>query len=225
VNRRQKLVVLGGLVFAVVAAGAAIGATKVLTPREESQAVIDDAARQLGVQPAELSKALKQALKNRVDAAVADGRLTKAQAARLKERIDANSVPLFGFRPPDNFGHRGHEFPFHSKFDAAAEYLGITSRELRQALENGKTLAQIAKDRDKSVDGLVAAMLQEAKSRLERAVKAGRLTEAEKAEMLAGLEERITDLVNGRFPGPRMGPPMLGPRFHRGERIFIRPAF
>ena len=39
------------------------------SPSEESKAVIDDAASQLGVEPSELSDALKQALKNRVDEA------------------------------------------------------------------------------------------------------------------------------------------------------------
>src|SRR5215210_1212147 len=154
-NRRQKLVLIGAALLTVLAAGAAIGATKALTPREESRAVIDDAAKQLGVQPAELSNALKQALKNRVDAAVQDGRLTKEQAARMKERIDANDVPLFGLGPPHGFGRHKHEFPFHAEFDAAAKYLGMTPQELRQAVEGGKPLAKVAEDRDKSVDGLV----------------------------------------------------------------------
>jgi hypothetical protein len=71
----------------------------VLSPKEESQAVIDDAAERLGVEPSELSDALKEALKSRVDAAVDAGRLTEAQGEALKERIDEGQTPLlFGAR-------------------------------------------------------------------------------------------------------------------------------
>ena len=45
-----------------------------LTPSDESKAVVEDAAKQLGVDPAKLNDALKQALENRIDAAVKAGR-------------------------------------------------------------------------------------------------------------------------------------------------------
>lgn len=215
-KRSHKILVASLLAVSTIGVGAAIGATKVLTPKQESQAVIDDAARQLGIQPNELSNALKQALKNRVDEAVKDGRLTKEEAARLKQRIDANQIPFLGPGPRPGPGfHREHHFPFHAKLEAAAKYLGMSESELRTSLDGGKTLAQVARDRDKSVEGLVDALLADAQTHLEEAVKAGRLTEAEKKEMLAGLEQRITDLVNGRLPRP--------PRF--GFRQIERDAF
>ena len=57
--------------------------------------MIADAAKQLGIAPAKLDAALKTALKHRVDAAVAAGRLTKAQGDALKARIDSGDGPLF----------------------------------------------------------------------------------------------------------------------------------
>jgi polyhydroxyalkanoate synthesis regulator phasin len=207
-TRRHKLVAGGAALFAVVVAGGAIAATQALSPRQERQAIINDAAGQLGVEPSELSAALKQALKNRVDAAVRDGRLTQAQARRLKERIDANALPLFGLGPGPGFRHHRGPGPFHANFEAAAEYLGMTRQQLHNALRDGKSLAQVARDRSKSVDGLIDALVDEAEKKLDQAVEDGNLTEAEKDEMVAGLRERITDLVNGRFP----------PRFHRGPR-------
>src|SRR5215470_7711389 len=101
-TRRKKLAFAAGavgaaLLVAGLGAAGAIAAARVFSPSEESKAVIDDAARQLGVQPQELSDALKQALKNRIDAAVDAGALTKEQAQRLKDRIDSGDYPfLFG---------------------------------------------------------------------------------------------------------------------------------
>lgn len=201
-KRRHAFVAGGAALLVALVAGGAIAATKVLTPREESQAVINDAANQLGVEPSELSNALEQALKNRVDAAVEDGRLTEEQGARMKERIDAGDAPLFGFKP-HRFHHRGHHGPggpLLGRFDAAADYLGLNQQQLHDALRSGKTLAQVARDRDKSVDGLIDAMVDEASKKLDEVVESGKMTVAEKAEMLEGMRERITDLVNGRMP-------------------------
>jgi hypothetical protein len=214
-KRSHKIAIAAALALSVIAVGGAIGATK-LTPRQESQAVINDAANQLGIEPSELSNALKQALKNRVDAAVADGRLTKEEGQRMKERIDAGGIPLLG---PRFHRHHGPGGPFHAKFEAAAEYLGMTQAQLREALSDGKTLAQVARDRDKTAAGLVDALVEEAEQKLEEDVEAGRMTEAEKREMLSGLERRITDMVNGRFP---VHP---GRRHHRIEPgAFFRPT-
>jgi lipoate-protein ligase A len=207
-KRNHKIAIGVALALSVIAVGGAVGATT-LDPREESQAIINDAAEQLGVEPNELSDALKQALKNRVDAAVEDGRLTEEQGERMKERIDANEVPFLGprlFGP----GHPKRLF-FHAGLEAAAQYLGMTEAQLRDTLHDGKTLAQVARDRDKSVDGLVDAIVEDAEQRLEEDVETGRLTEAEKREMLEGLRKRTRDLVTGRFPShPRM-------QFHRVE--------
>jgi polyhydroxyalkanoate synthesis regulator phasin len=234
-----KLKFIGASVaaLAVAGGGAAIAATKVWSPREESQAVIDDAAKQLGVTPSELSDALKQALKNRVDDALADGRLTKAQADELKERIDSSDIPLplglfgLGF-PPKAFDLKGFGFvgPF-AKLDTAADYLGLSRTELRAKLAQGKTLAEIARSRGKSVDGLVDALVKSAEDKIDAAVDAGKLTKAQADDVKSGLRERMTDLVNGAFrlkrgpgsffaPGFRFGHPDLLPGRPRFDRDF-----
>jgi hypothetical protein len=195
-----RVAAVGAAVVAVVAAGGAVAATQILSPKEQSEAVVDDAARQLGIEPSQLDAALKKALENRVDAAVAAGRLTKEQGEAIKARIASGEVPLFGFgRHHGRFGHRG---PFGAKLDAAASYLGVSEDALRSELRDGKSLAQVARDHGKSVDGLVEALVDRADKKLDAAVAAGRLTKAEKQEMLEGLRARITDLVNGRFPPP-----------------------
>lgn len=200
-TRHRKTIVAGAAALAVVAGGgAAIGATGALSPKQESEAVVEDAAEELGVEPSELTAALKNALKSRVDAAVAAGRLTQAEGQAMKERIDAGEVPLFGLGPGPGH-HELHVMP--GGLEAAASYLGMTEANLSNALEDGKTLAQVARDKGKSVDGLVDAMVAEAKADLTDAVKAGKITQAEKQRIQADLEERVTDLVNGERPAFR----------------------
>jgi hypothetical protein len=218
---KPKLLVGAAAGLAVAGGGAAIAATQFTSPKEESQAVLNDAAKQLGVQPNELSAALKKALENRIDAAVADGRLTKEQGAALKRRVEAGDLPLFGpgFGPPAEFGHFGH-FGAFGRLDTAASYLGLTERQLEQKLNDGKTLAEVAKGQDKSVDGLVSALYGEAKKHLDGAVADGRLTKAQEQSILSGLEARLRDFVNnGQLRIERDSRPFFG----RGHPV--RPAF
>jgi hypothetical protein len=228
---RNKVVIGAVAALAVVGAGGAVAATQ-LNPRQESQAVLNDAARELGVQPNELSAALKKALSNRVDEAVEDGRLSKEEGDRLKARINSGDFPLFGgpgrhHGPGFGFGHGPG--PMHD-LSNAAEYLGLTQAQLRTQLNQGKTLAQIARDRDKAVDGLIDTLVASNKERIDAAVEDGRLTRAQADEKLEMLRQAITDFVNnGRFefrfrerrgPGSEGGPP----RFRDDESGLLLPA-
>ena len=71
-------------------------------------------------------------------------------------------------------------FGFFGGLETAAGYIGITEAQLDTELEGGKSLAQVAKDHGKSVDGLVAALVADAKTEARRAVSAGRLTKPRK---------------------------------------------
>jgi hypothetical protein len=200
-SSRLRPKVIAGAVAGLTAAGAggAYAATHFASPQQENQAVVDDAAKQLGVAPSALSAALKKALENRVDAAVAAGRLTKAQGDELKQRIESGDVPLFG-GPGHGFHERGALF---GGLDAAASYLGLTEDQLRAQFQNGKSLADVAKAQGKSVDGLIQAIVGDAKKKLNAAVSAGRLTQTQADSILAGLKARVSDFVN-RTP-PRFG--------------------
>jgi hypothetical protein len=213
-SRRLKPKVIAGAAagLAVAGAGGAYAATQLGSPQQENQAVVSDAAKQLGVTPSALSAALKKALENRVDAAVAAGRLTKTQGNELKQRIESGDVPLFA-GPRPGFGFGLHHQGMFAGLDAAAAYLGLTDAQLRTQLESGKSLANVATAQGKSVDGLVRALVDAAKKKLDAAVSAHRLTQSQEDSILADLKSHMTNFVNGTQP--RFG---FGQRFHNGLR-------
>lgn len=233
-TRRRKLTFAVGaaavaLLVAGVAAAGAVAASWVLEPSDESKAVIDDAASQLGVEPSELSAALKQGLKNRIDEAVEDGRLTEEQADELKARVDADEFPLLGGL--GMFGRGGNGGPGFGRFghfellETAASYLGMTEAELREALE-GNTLAEIAKEQGKTAAGLVQQLVATQTKRIDEAVADGRITDEQVTELKAGLNERMQELVNGELRArgdgerhrfwPGAGSPRAPPSFFGG---------
>ena len=218
---KKKTIVLGVAgALAVAGGGAAIGATQI--NGNDSQAVINDAAQQLGVSPGALSDALKTALKHQIDAAVAAGRLSKAEGDQLKARIDAGGFPL-GLGG-GALGHHGIGFGAFGRLDAAASYLGLTQAQLRTQLQSGKTLAQIAKAQGKSTSGLEQAITASVKARLDKAVAKKRITSAQEQKLLKALSTGIDAMVNVPAPrGPRFGGP--GPGYQRAFKgRFPRPG-
>ena len=219
-------VVLGG--------GAAIAAGKSGTA--SPSAFLDSVAQHLGISSKKLTDAVKAAETDQVDAALKDGRITKAQADELKARIESGNGPFLGpalvapgllhprVLPRFGFGFRDHPggFGFHvfglSKTSAAADYLGLTTAQLRQKLAAGQSLAAIAKAQGTSVEGLKSAILDAAKKKLDQAVAAGTLTQAQADDVLAGLKSRIDEIVNGTFMGP-----FGGRRLFRGIAPGFRP--
>ena len=222
---RRKVIAGAAAALAVGGAGAGVAATKLATnsPSEESKAIVNDAAKSLGVEPSKLSAALKKAFEDRIDAAVADGRLTKAQGDELKQRIESGELPALRAARLRAHGPGGPHGFFHG-LDAAASYLGLTEAELHSRLESGKTLAEIAKAQGKSVDGLKDAMVKDAKTKLDAAVKAGRLSSAEEQRILADLQQHVDDLVNGKLPDRRDAPRGFGFRDRQGPPPFADPA-
>lgn len=208
----KRTFVLGALAVAVaVGGGAAVAATsEVFDPEEEREAFQSAVAEKLGVTTTELENAYKAAAIERLGAAVEAGRLTDEQADEIRERIESGDV----LGPHLFFG--GHlRGPGHH-LAGAADYLGLTEAELHEQLRAGESLADIAKAEGKSVDGLRVAMLEAAKEKLEQAVEDGRITEAQRDEMLERLESELDDIVNGTLPegGPGFGRPFghhLGP--------------
>jgi hypothetical protein len=204
-NLRRTLVVGAVAVVVVLGAGAAVAATSdVFDPKAEQEAFQAAVAEKLGVTTAELENAYKEASLEQLDAAVEAGRLTEEQADAIRERIEAGGFigPHFGF----GFGLHVEGGP---ALDGAADYLGLTEAELHERLRNGRTLAEIAKAEGKSVDGLEQALVAAAKEKLDQAVENGRITVAQRDEMLERLEVKIDALVNGK--------PFLekhGPGFH-----------
>jgi hypothetical protein len=194
VNRKlvvglATLIVLGGSAGAIAATQAGTGQ---LAPA--SQAYIDDLAGRLNVAPSTLSAAMKAALDDRIDAALAAGRITPDRAAALKARVAAGR--LHALAPP-GAGRR-----LRAGANAAEDYLGLSAATLRTDLASGKTLAQIASTTPgKTVDGLKAAVLARTKSRLDAAVASGAITSAQESARLARLSARLDVLLSRTWVG------------------------
>lgn len=145
-----------------------------------------------------------------IDALVADAteRLEELQAS-LPERM-TELVNRTGWGEHD--GPRGgHHGPRHLALDTAAEAIGVSVADLRAALQDGATIAEVAAANDVEVQAVVDALVAEATSRIDAAVADGRLDADRAAEIKAELPDRIAARVNGEHPEPGDSPLGDGP--------------
>jgi hypothetical protein len=231
INRKMAV---AGAGLALVAGGsgayAATHGSGPTTPQEAQQArqaFLDDLAKRLGVSSSALTTALKGALSDQVDAAVAAGHLTQAQGDKLKAAIQSGQAPFFGL---PGLGLRGFGFGgpgfggsggrvarggLGAGLSTIATYLGITQAQLRTELASGKSLAQIATAHGKDASGLVDAIVKAETAKLDQAVKAGKLTQAQETQIVGTLKSRVTAMVQNTahpFGGrPFGGPPPAQP--------------
>jgi hypothetical protein len=71
---------------------------------------------------------------------------------------------------------------------ATADATGLTNAQVVEQLKAGKSLAQIAQDKGKSADTIIAAVRTQLKQRLDKAVKNKKLTQAKADVMLANFD-------------------------------------
>ena len=93
--------------------------------------------------------------------------------------------------------------------DAMAEAIGIDVEDLRAALEDGQTPAEVAEANGVSRAELVDAVVADITDHIDQAVEDGELTQDEADERLADVEDHADDIVDGVHPeGP---PPTAAP--------------
>ena len=126
-----------------------------------------------------------------LDVLVADGTISQAQADAVDQALDAARPELKrGPRGPGRFG--GHFGP-RIGLDAAATAIGIDEDELRAALRDGQTIAEVAEANGVDVQVVIDAMVAAAQERIDEAI-------ADADGRSADVTERITELVNEGFP-------------------------
>lgn len=187
----QKLAVAGlaGLT-SVAAAGAITFATIVpvaAAEAEENLSVFGRVAQILNINETDLDNAFKQAHEE-------------------------------GYRMPGGRGGRGFgegvKMNMKEHMQEVAEYLELSLSDIHSAHQEGKSLAMIAEEQGKSVDGLKELI----KNKMITRINESNLSDERKEDLLAGVDEKVDDIINNTdFPrGGRKDGNGFGGRGMRG---------
>jgi hypothetical protein len=142
---------------------------------------------------------------------------TATETDSVQERTNPPTCPITG-QPMERGAGMGHYFS-GTMTTIIAETLGITVEELQAARIEGKSLAQLAEEKNISVDNLKNKLIQARTAELEQLVSDGVLTQAQMDAMIANLVPMINATIknnnlghmNGRGGMSMMG---LGGRGH-----------
>lgn len=94
---------------------------------------------------------------------------------------------------------------FGGPFKSIADALGIKVSSLQKQLKAGKKLSEIATAQGKTLDDVKTAYKAALKTRLDKAVAAGRITQAQADDQLAKSDTLIDDIEAGKKPAGRPG--------------------
>jgi hypothetical protein len=216
-GRLKRRIVIAAVVLGVVG----LGGTALATSSSGGDPFVNDVAGRLGIAPAKLQAAINGAISDRLNQLVKQGKLTRAQASAIEQRMKQHGgvMPFAGpFGGPFGGGavHHHHfrggprpAFGFGGplgSLQAAATYLGVSQAALAKDLRSGQTLAAVAKAKGKSVSGLEAALLAPAEKHLAATVSGGHMTRAQAARfgkmIAAGIDHFVTRGFHFGFGGP-----------------------
>jgi hypothetical protein len=141
-----------------------------------------------------LETAIFNAVKAKIDKAVAGGKLDSSRAQMLVAAAPAVIHRLVTQAPPKVRPVKANVRGGFLK--VAADYLGVDRKALVAELRSGKSLAQVATSKNKSVDGLETAIFNAFKAKVDKAVAAGKLDNARAQKLLARAPALIERAVN-----------------------------
>ena len=190
IKRSVAITAIAASTLGGVAAGAAFF-TPAIAGAQDDVVEAEQAAPERG-------ERISEALQVLVD----DGTLTEAQRDAVVETLQ-NARPDRGeFR--ERRGPRGPLGPRGA--GEIVEILGLEGSEMREALRNGSSIAELAEAQGIDSADVVDAIVARAEERLDTAVENGRIDDTQAAEMLTQAAERAEDLVNGEIEfGGRRG--------------------
>ena len=187
------LLASAGVVFALDSVGASATAPQVVT--------IDTGTDTASDTGTDTDRAADQEahLRETLQALVDDDTLTTAQ-------LDEVVAALVAAGPGDGaMGHGGPGGRGGANLQTVADLLGLTSDEVRTAIEAGTTIADLAEQNGSSAQKVIDALVAELTTHLADEVAAGTHTQAEVDARLTEGTARITEFVNNTQAAGPMG--------------------
>ena len=153
-------------------------------------------AANLNVSVDQLHSAFKSTELDLVDELQSDGTITPDQAAKMKERINSSNGfglgALFG-----RFKAQQERVALRREIvKSAASAIGIDAKALVTELRADKSIADVAREHNVSLDTVKTQITNDVKSKLDQRVANGKLTQAKEDAALQKLANNLDSMLN-----------------------------
>ena len=159
----------------------------------------------LGISVDEYDAAVEKAEQQVIDQAVSEGVLTEAQAEELRSRLDEAPAGLGLGKAFGKIGKGMGGVAGVSLRSVAAEKLGMELTDLNTELQNGKTIAELAKEKGVDTQTIIDAYLAQVKEKLDAKVASGDITQEQADAQLEQAKTSATERVDNTWESPDHG--------------------
>jgi uncharacterized protein YidB (DUF937 family) len=158
----------------------------------KSEQSLADIASAQGVNEQDVINLLVQQSTDRINKAVAAGKLTQDKATQREANLSAQVKKMVEHKGKGGFVHRRNG---QGQLKQVASELGIDPTQLMSQLKAGQSIADIAATQGKDEQTVINALVTQATTKINAAVQAGKLTKDKANQMEAKLSDRIKRLV------------------------------
>ncbi|MEP7198895.1 MAG: DUF2680 domain-containing protein [Chloroflexota bacterium] len=198
---------------ALEAAAKALGMTSdQLRAELTSGKSVADVAKTKNVDLKTLQSAIIAAEKAALDQAVKDGKITQAQADKMKAALDKHADQILerlSHATKNSQPQGAKHAALHTGLDAAAKALGMTADQLRAELKAGKSIADVAKAKNVDLQTVKNAVITAEKAAIDQALKDNKLTQAQADKAQAAVDQHADQLLQHmqqqHKPAPQQG--------------------
>jgi polyhydroxyalkanoate synthesis regulator phasin len=178
------------------------------TQNADAQHALEVFAQKLGVSVDQVTSAAKETRDQLVDEAVASGKITADQGAKIKS-MDVGSFLKFRRHPLAARVGKA----LGNVFQDAADILHLSKDDLKTKLQSGQSLADIATAQNVDPADLQAQIKTSITSQVDQALSDGKISQDTHDRILQNLDQRLDKIINhkgGTGPGAnfrgRFGP-------------------
>jgi len=192
-KQKWLAIALAAVILGTVAAGAgrpfAGAAATAQSPANPGQVFLDKLAGALGIDRTKLDAALKTAANQTIDQALQEGQITQQQADQMRSHIIQGFSSMW---MKVGGGKHGPGGGLKATLKPLADALGMVPQDVVSALHSGKKISDLAASKGMTVDQVQGKMLAAVKTRLDQAVKGGKLTQTKADQAYSKFQQNIT---------------------------------
>jgi len=136
------------------------------------------------------------------------GKITSSQVTQLESNLTQMVTNFVNqTQPAGGTGERAG-FGEQTALQAAATAIGngVTASTLGSDLAAGQTIADVASAHNVSIDSVISAVTTAVDSQISSLESGGKLTSTQASSLTAEVQSRVSDWVNGTYPGWPFGP-------------------
>jgi hypothetical protein len=139
----------------------------------------------------------RQAIEQALEGLVEDGTISQEQAGAVAEELDDSpAIGHWWWGHHDHGAWDGLAADFEAGWTAAAQALGMTVDELETALEEGKSLADVAAEKGVDAQRVTDALVNAANTRIDERLADGSLTQQQADELKAEISDWVGAAVD-----------------------------